>query len=92
MPSFRCSPRKREERLGVREAAMAPFDDVRARKINDEEETFLDWEGEATLFAEDDEEEEESEEETASADDGEEDEDEEYAPEEDEDVEELDFG
>ena len=71
---------------------MAPFDEVLARKMVDEEESFLDWEGEATLFAEDDEE-EESEEETASADDGEEDEDEDdFASDDDDDVEELDFG
>jgi hypothetical protein len=78
--------------MGGREAAMAPFENVRARKIDDEEESFLDWEGEATLFAEDDEEEEE---ESASAEavdeEEDEDEDEEYAAD-DDDVEELDFG
>ena len=67
---------------------MAPFENVRARKIDDEEESFLDWEGEATLFAEDDDEEEE---ESASAEDLD-DEDEDEAYDEDDDVEELDFG
>lgn len=64
---------------------MASFEEMRARKIRDEEESFLDWEGEATLFS-DEEEEEEDELETASIDDElDEDEDE------DEDLEELEF-
>lgn len=70
---------------------MAPFENVRARRMDDEEESFLDWEGEATLFAEDDEEEEE---ESPSAEDrdDDEDEDEDEFGADDDDVEELDFG
>jgi len=74
---------------------MAPFENVRARKIDDEEESFLDWEGEATLFAEDDEEEEEesaSAEAEAEAKVDDEDEDEDFADDDDDVVEELDFG
>jgi len=67
---------------------MGAFDEMRARKIKDEEESFLDWEGEATLFAEHDEDEEEEEEAEASLD---EEEDEDF-DDEDEDIEELDFG
>lgn len=62
---------------------MASFEEMRARKIRDEEESFLDWEGEATLFS-DEEEEEEDELETASIDD-------ELDEDEDEDLEELEF-
>ena len=70
---------------------MGAFDEMRARKMKDEEETFLDWEGEATLFSEHEEEEEE--EETEASLDGEEEDEEEFdEPDLDDDVEELDFG
>lgn len=63
---------------------MAPFEHVRARKIREteDEESFLDWEGQATLF--DDEEEDEE----ARLDEEDETED---AAETEEDEEELDF-
>lgn len=66
---------------------MASFEEMRARKVRDEEESFLDWEGEATLFAEmDEEEDDEAADETADALVEEDDE-----VEDDEEIEELDF-
>ncbi|WP_373048290.1 hypothetical protein [Vulgatibacter sp.] len=70
---------------------MAPFDNARARKMNDEEESFLDWEGEATLFEDDEAEDEEDDTEEASAALDEEEDDDAYDDEDDE-IEELDFG
>ena len=65
---------------------MASIEEMRARRVRDEEESFLDWEGEATLFNEmDEEEDDEVEQESArgTLDDEEE---------EDDEVDELDFG
>lgn len=80
----------------MREAAMAPFDSVSTRRVRDDkEDSFLDWEGEATLFREEEEEDELDEErdELEASDDVEEDEDlDEGYDEDDDEVEELDFG
>lgn len=77
---------------------MAPFDSVSTRRVRDDkEDSFLDWEGEATLFHDDEEEDELDEErdELEAKDDVEEDEDDlddEYGDDDDDEVEELDFG
>ena len=75
-----------------REAEMAPFERTRATRIDDEneEDSFLDWNGRATLFDRSGEEEEEEDDELDDTRD--ELEDEEDIEEEDDEIDELDFG
>lgn len=87
---------------------MAPFDGVSTRRVRDDkEDSFLDWEGRATLFGDENEEVEDDEDEldedrdeTEASDDVEADEDDDveddpddgYGLDDDSDIEELDFG